>query len=1034
MRVPLAVNLESRDGTVTKDAKTLNAILEVSGKKLKMRKRPGMSDQGLIRAGVAQLLTYWNSQFVSVIDDYLNANTALLATHATTWNSADKGADITLSNGDLTATWVSNLAYDAVRTTTAKTSGWWYWENTLGASASVGIGVANTTDNVDDATAGFTTANAMVYISSAGTIIHNNVTVQSGLSTATTADVIGVLYSIDLDTVQFYKNGVAIGTAVAAANLPTGVLYPYLTSNSTFPVVTSNFGATAFVYAPTLTAYSLGPTTADLPFSGQDNGANAPTPYLMVKNAQQAWTLNVSGTVAQITDVDYPGTYAVTLTSLTRSGTTATASVASDVNFQVGSTVVIAGATPSDYNGSKIVTGVTSSVSTSTEPIAVTITRSGATATATVVSETHPYVTGNSVTISGAGQAAYNGTFTVTRISATQFSFTVTVTSSLTSPATGTLVYSLTLSPGAFFFALGMTGTISSNVATVTAPGHGWSTGRPVNGMALLDGVWTTFAATTITVTGANTFTFAFTHADALTAVPFRVYPGAAAITSITASGAVATVTTTSAHHFDSFVSTVTISGAAQSYYNVSNATPTVTGTTTFTYPITDGSVDPVTPATGTISSQINTTTGASFTFTVTGSPATPATGTITATGGRNTVPGIAYMDGFFVVMDVFGVLYNSAEDDPATWNALEYVAALAETGLGKAIARSGSYIVAFKEYSTEFFFTDPQNEVGSPFSAVPHLFTKVGCANGFSLADVAGKLLWIAQSKKQKGRSVYIMDGAEQAKVSTPGIDRILDSYALTSVNAFGVTLQGHPLYVLNLVTAGITLVYDLASKAWGQWTSLTLGASKSVTSITRSGTTATVTFGVAHTLSDGDPVLIAGANQSDYNGIFQVSYVSTTVVTIEVANSPATPATGTITGKPYTETYFKFPCYASGGGTDALLHESDGHIYYLSDTLYRDAGLPINEFARGARLDLDTLHPKKNPRISVVATSVSDTAMIRWSDDDCATFLAYRRATLSDEEPMIRRNGAFKRRTFELRYIGNTAPVMDALELEIV
>ena len=70
-----------------------------------------------------------------------------------------------------------------------------------------------------------------------------------------------------------------------------------------------------------------------------------------------------------------------------------------------------------------------------------------------------------------------------------------------------------------------------------------------------------------------------------------------------------------------------------------------------------------------------------------------------------------------------------------------------------------------------------------------------------------------------------------------------------------------------------------------------------QSVTSITRSGTTATVTTAISHNMSDGDLVQIAGADQTDYNGEFEVNQTSTTIFTMEVANSPTTPATGTIT-----------------------------------------------------------------------------------------------------------------------------------------
>lgn len=69
------------------------------------------------------------------------------------------------------------------------------------------------------------------------------------------------------------------------------------------------------------------------------------------------------------------------------------------------------------------------------------------------------------------------------------------------------------------------------------------------------------------------------------------------------------------------------------------------------------------------------------------------------------------------------------------------------------------------------------------------------------------------------------------------------------------------------------------------------------SVSSITRSGSTATVTTATAHGFQTGQYVTIAGATQTEYNGLFAVTVTSTTVFTYTVSGSPATPATGTIT-----------------------------------------------------------------------------------------------------------------------------------------
>lgn len=73
--------------------------------------------------------------------------------------------------------------------------------------------------------------------------------------------------------------------------------------------------------------------------------------------------------------------------------------------------------------------------------------------------------------------------------------------------------------------------------------------------------------------------------------------------------------------------------------------------------------------------------------------------------------------------------------------------------------------------------------------------------------------------------------------------------------------------------------------------------GSAKSVSSITRSSTTATVTTAAAHGYSTGNRITIAGAIQEDYNGTFEVTVTGSATFTYTVANSPTTPATGTLT-----------------------------------------------------------------------------------------------------------------------------------------
>lgn len=64
---------------------------------------------------------------------------------------------------------------------------------------------------------------------------------------------------------------------------------------------------------------------------------------------------------------------------------------------------------------------------------------------------------------------------------------------------------------------------------------------------------------------------------------------------------------------------------------------------------------------------------------------------------------------------------------------------------------------------------------------------------------------------------------------------------------------------------------------------------------SITRSGSTATVTH-TGHGLATNDKVAIEGANQQEYNGVYQITVSDANTYTYTVSGTPTSPATGTI------------------------------------------------------------------------------------------------------------------------------------------
>lgn len=90
--------------------------------------------------------------------------------------------------------------------------------------------------------------------------------------------------------------------------------------------------------------------------------------------------------------------------------------------------------------------------------------------------------------------------------------------------------------------------------------------------------------------------------------------------------------------------------------------------------------------------------------------------------------------------------------------------------------------------------------------------------------------------------------------------------------------------------------------------------GNPAAVTSITRVGTTATVTTTASHGMATGDLMVIAGAVETDYNIEAEITVTGASTYTYQVAGSPATPATGTITFDKGTELYARYGVIHNG------------------------------------------------------------------------------------------------------------------------
>lgn len=174
-----------------------------------------------------------------------------------TWNPSDKHADIALSGGNLTATKsTGGTTWRACRATVGKTSGKWYWELRIDSGRSaMRIGVAN--DSAVMSGEPTTTANGWGEEPIDGDTRHSNSTTSGGIA-ANVADTVMVAVDIDahkiwwgVEGVWFSSGNPAAGTGARYSDL-SGTIYPFVEMNDpgTDPIVTANFGATAFEFTP----------------------------------------------------------------------------------------------------------------------------------------------------------------------------------------------------------------------------------------------------------------------------------------------------------------------------------------------------------------------------------------------------------------------------------------------------------------------------------------------------------------------------------------------------------------------------------------------------------------------------------------------------------------------------------------------------------------------------------------------------------------------------------------------------------------
>ncbi len=228
----------------------------------------------------------------------------------------------------------------------------------------------------------------------------------------------------------------------------------------------------------------------------------------------------------------------------------------------------------------------------------------------------------------------------------------------------------------------------------------------------------------------------------------------------------------------------------------------------------------------------------------------------------RQFFKGWAFVDDTLYVMAPFANIWGSDLNDVLTWPADNVIVARIEPDRGVALAKQLVYVIAFKESSTEVFY-DAGNATGSPLARVAGAKVNWGCANADSIREIDGALFWLS-TNRSASIQVMKMDNLRIDIVSTPAIERLLGEADISAVYSWTLKYEGHRWYVVTLVNENLTLVYDLTTGLWAQWTDMEGNYLPIVDSTYKTSTAQTI---LQHE-TDGWLYVVDSANVEDWNG----------------------------------------------------------------------------------------------------------------------------------------------------------------------
>jgi len=184
-------------------------------------------------------------------------------------------------------------------------------------------------------------------------------------------------------------------------------------------------------------------------------------------------------------------------------------------------------------------------------------------------------------------------------------------------------------------------------------------------------------------------------------------------------------------------------------------------------------------------------------------------------------------LDGYLIVMDEDGIIYNSAVDDPTNFPATGFLEAERDNDKGVYLGKHHDNIVAFGTRTIEFFY-DASNSVGSPLNRRQDISYNVGCATGTGVWENGDKTYFVG-SNPQGQLSIYKLEAFQVTQASTDTFSSYLTQGITQNslkIVLNGISMMGNDVLIMTVYTLTgtpgtilpkISFSFDTKKGIWG-------------------------------------------------------------------------------------------------------------------------------------------------------------------------------------------------------------------------